>query len=36
VRARAAELRADRTWASVLHPLESLTHLADSLQRQSR
>ena len=36
VRARAAELRADRTWASVLHPLESLTRLADSLQRQSR
>ena len=34
VRARAAELRADRTWAAVLHAPESLTRLADSLRRQ--
>jgi hypothetical protein len=35
-RARAAQLRADRTWAAVLHPPQALADLAESLHRQCR
>jgi hypothetical protein len=34
-RARAALLRADRTWAAVLHPRESLVRLAEALRVQA-
>ena len=34
-RARAAVLRADRTWAAVLHPRESLVRLAGALQAEA-
>ena len=36
IRARAAQLRADRTWAAVLHPPHALAELAESLRRQCR
>jgi hypothetical protein len=36
IRARAAQWRADRTWAAVLHPPHALKDLAESLRRQCR
>jgi hypothetical protein len=35
-RARAALLRADRTWAAVLHPQESLVRLAEAMRAQAQ